>query len=212
MARLRAPFVVTLSALGALSACSSSDADAAAADVGSQSDTAIATSPDDTMVVDTRDAAGDARDADATEASDAALDNPIGCPADDPGFGPFHQPCSIKDTIRCRYRDDCPQRPADAGVALNVYSCNDDGSGPHWTLVSPAYTPDCPVVEPVAGSACPCSPHMQYVACLYGTCEGLDSSYANCEGPEALEHAWRVTPSSCNPPEPDGGLDGDAHD
>jgi hypothetical protein len=72
--------------------------------------------------------------------------------------------------------------------------------------------PVCPTVSPVAASPCPCAPHMQYVACLYGTCEGLDRMYASCEGPEALEDAWRVTPVSCNPPEPDGGLDGDTRD
>ena len=210
MARLRAPFVVTLSALGALSACSSSDADVPPADVGVDAFDASARDDSSVDTTSAEAAPGDTRA--AADAIDTALDNPAGCPADDPGFGPFHQACTIKDTSRCRYRDDCPQRPADAGVALNVYACNDDGSGKHWTLVSPAYAPDCPTIEPVAGSPCPCSPHMQYIACLYGTCEGLDSSYANCEGPEALEHAWRVTPSSCNPPEPDGGFDADAHD
>ena len=206
---------MTLSTLSALSACSSSGGDLALSadssmNTGSDSDRSDVEADVGTDA--TRDAFDEAGE-DWTDATTDGFDpNPTGCPKDDPGFGPFHQPCTLADTVRCRYRDDCPMRPSDAGAAVNEYSCHDDGSGSHWTLVSAAYTPDCPTTEPAAGSPCPCSPHMQYIACLYGTCEGIDRSYANCEGPEALERAWRVAPVSCNPPEPDGGGDGDARD
>ncbi|MEO7092803.1 MAG: hypothetical protein ABI175_06100 [Polyangiales bacterium] len=204
MSRLRAPFVLTLAAL---SACSpSSDGGAPAADASG--DASLDTSIEDVAEDDRRgaeDGAADAFDGDA-----APIDpNPAGCPRDDPGFGPFHQRCTLADTVRCTYRDECPLRPSgvDAGPPVNVYTCHDDGSGSHWTLVSPGYLPDCPATEPTAGSACPCSPHMQYIVCLYGSCEELTSRFANCEGPEELERSWRVTPTNCNPPEPDGGLD-----
>lgn len=129
--------------------------------------------------------------------------NPSECPKDDPGFGMKYKPCTAASSVHCSYPDRCDLRPADAGPPINVYFCHASA----WTLLVD-YTPDCPATEPKVGAPCPCSPHMLYVACLYGTCEGLDRRYDDCQTADTFDDAWKSTPVSCNPPEPGAGPDG----
>ena len=198
---MRTPFVMTfaLASLGSLgTACSSKGADSSSnADTGF--DANIDTGVEDTTPLLPPDTHFDTK-------------NPAECPIDDPGFGAKEKPCAVDPKIVCSYIDHCPLRPSDAGAPFNVYLCHDSGSGAKWTLVSDDYAPDCPTLKPKDGDDCPCSPHMLYTACLYGTCEGVDRVFVDCQTADSYEKTWKTTPVSCNPPEPDGGLDGDAHD
>ncbi len=204
-AAMRAPFVVTF-ALGALGGCTDGGA------VRSNDDAfndAFHDTFDATSVTDVADAVDSKSTADAS--SDAGADgdaNPSACPKDDPGFGPRTNPCSAPASILCSYPDGCAFRPADAGAPFNVYRCDDPGSGGRWTLIDD-YVATCPTIMPSDRAACPCSPHMLYVACLFGTCEGLDRVYFDCQTADELLRDWKSTPVSCNPPEVDGG-DADA--
>lgn len=207
---LRSPHVVTL-AIGALAgACGSgsSEASTTSNDAAPRDDSSL--SPTDASDLDDGDAAPgpDMRGgADGGDAEDAQP-NPPECPATDPGFGVKFKPCSVPTSIVCSYPDACDLRPADAGPPFNVYVCHDPGSGGRWTLVDD-YTPDCPSSKPGDGDACPCSPHMLYVACLYGTCQGFDRVVYDCQTADDNLTTWKSTPVGCNPPEPDGGLDAD---
>jgi hypothetical protein len=210
---LRSPFVITLAALSAACSGSSSDAPTNDADATTQDDTNEP--PVDADVhTSIADALSDAGDVDAHHDARPEVDAPINppeCPPTDPGFGAKIKPCSAPSTVTCSYVDDCDLRPADAGPPYNVYLCHDTGSGAHWTLVGD-YTPDCPAIAPAVGDPCPCSPHMLYVACLFGTCEALNRVFYDCQTADEFQTTWKSTPVSCNPPEPDGGLDGDATD
>lgn len=198
--RVRAPFVITvvtvISGSALVAACSNPGLprdDAGGGGADSAAPTVDDTGP---LRVDVGDVS-----------IDALPPNPAACPADDPGFGAKIAPCTAPESVHCLYVDHCPLRPADAGgPPLNVYVCHDTGSGGRWTSVAD-YTPTCPVAPPKSGDGCPCSPHMEYVACLYGTCEALDRVFYDCQSADRFESTWKVTPVSCNPPEVDGGHD-----
>ena len=196
---MRPPFVMTFALASLGVACSSKGNGApASADVGVDSSYDLDTAPEDTTPLLPPDAHLD-------------TDNPAQCPHDDPGFGAKEKPCKVDPSILCTYVDRCPLRPSDAGPPFNVYLCHDNGAGARWTLVSADYTPDCPTETPRVGADCPCSPHMLYVACVYGTCEAIDRVYLDCQTADEFQTTWKSTPVSCNPPEVDGGdaRDGD---
>jgi len=195
----RAPFVVTVGiglGVGLGTACSSGSGSTSPEQDSGDLDSSIGSDGEgvDSGVADS-----------SADGSDS--DNPPECPKDDPGFGAKQKPCTAPMSVRCSYADGCNLRPPDAGAALNVYFCH----AGVWSLFVD-YTPICPTVAPKVGDPCPCSPHMLYVACLYGTCEGKDRVYEDCQTADTFDDTWKSTPVSCNPPEPDGGLDGDAND
>jgi hypothetical protein len=129
--------------------------------------------------------------------------NPAECPSTDPGIG-ARQTCTAPLSVQCSYPDLCPSHPGP--YASNVYACKDDGTGPHWTLISDAYTPVCPKLQPADGDPCPCTIHMAYTACNYGNCEDMTMIYAACKGIDTFDPVWHVKSITCNPPEPDTGF------
>ena len=184
---VRAPFVVTVAVTASsVIACSSQDGAAANA----STDSAIAETETDAPTPETE----TETDADA---------NPPECPATDPGIG-ARQSCTAPLSVQCTYPDLCPSHPGP--VAWNVYVCKDDGTGPHWILISDAYTPACPKLQPADGDPCPCTIHMAYTACNYGTCEDMTMIYAACKGDDTFDPVWHVKSITCNPPEPDVGF------
>ena len=184
---VRAPFVVT-AAITTLAGCGSNDdrrcptgADCAEGPV----DSAIA--PPDTQLT---------ADVDARSPE---------CPPTDPGIG-ARQSCTAPIEVTCTYPDLCPTHPS--AYATNDYVCKDDGTGKHWTLISPAYVPPCPTTAPSDGDPCPCTVHLGYAACNYGVCtdEGVGITYAACKGVDTFDPVWHVKSIACNPPEPDAGF------
>ena len=193
---VRAPFVVTI-AVGAMGCSTSGPLNPPIVDSGVPADT-FESLPDTTP-----DAETDA--------------NPPECPTTDPGIG-ARQACTAPLSVQCTYPDLCPSHPGP--YAWNVYVCKDDGTGAHWTLISGEYTPACPKLQPADGDPCPCTVHMGYTACNYGTCEDMTMIYAACKGVDTFDPVWHVKSIACNPPEPDAGFldvtddtaDGDAGD
>jgi hypothetical protein len=208
---LRAPFVVTLAVAGLTASCSGGGEDRVVYNPpGTPASDSANGADGETYDDGTKFDLGVDATGDTTRDGGDAIVNPAECPATDPGLGANHKPCTAPASVRCSYEDLCPQHLVDQ--TQNVYACHDDGTGDHWTLVSKDYVPSCPATEPKTGDPCPCTIHMGFVACNYGACEDLTRTYAACKGIDTFETEWKVTSIACNPPEPDGGLDGDAAD
>lgn len=153
---------------------------------------------------------GSLDDGDTAPCKDAVGDadppaNPAECPTEHPGFGDVHKPCSAPPSVRCAYRDPCPQRPTCIDP-FDVYVCHDLGAGATWVLVSDDYSVhDCPSSIPRVGDPCPCAPHRGFAGCSYGKCPSV--TYASCRVTDVVQKTWQTSPVCCNPPEPDAGPD-----
>lgn len=130
-------------------------------------------------------------------------DPPIGnppppqvCPAVEPLEGTA---CVSYDgaTQYCKYVDACDSRPRSAGAA-KTYECN----GVVWKRTTPAYNAACPAQQPQQGESCASCAHDYPAECTYS----LNTPYP-C--PPVSVHCdlgsltWqRGAVASCNPPPP----------
>jgi hypothetical protein len=130
-----------------------------------------------------------------TDAPVPSCNPPPVCPTTEPLPG---TPCTTGGFGDCSYADTCPLRPPTASPAdTDLLACA--GS---WHFVSTDYALPCPSSLPVEGTSCRCGVHSTYA----GPCDYCAfSKGADCD---PTTGTWHVSPIVCNPPFPDGGVDG----